>query len=86
MRSLENFAANKTNIRISKELIDELEISDYVSRNKDGVLSNKKIMFTGTFKNMSRSEAKSIAENNGGKVLGSVTKKLDYLVVETQTN
>ena len=31
-------------------------------------------MFTGTFKNMSRSEAKSIAENNGGKVLGSVTK------------
>ena len=38
-------------------------------------------MFTGTFKNMSRSEAKSIAENNGGKVLGSLTRKLDYLVV-----
>ena len=50
IESLENFAANKTNIRISKELIDELEISDYVSRNKDGVLSNKKIMFTGTLK------------------------------------
>ena len=30
---------------------------------------------------MSRSEAKSIAENNGGKVLGSISKKLDYLVV-----
>ena len=30
---------------------------------------------------MSRSEAKSIAENNGGKVLGSVSKKLDYLIV-----
>ena len=38
-------------------------------------------MFTGGFKNMSRSEAKSIAENNGGKVLGSVSKKLDILVV-----
>ena len=38
-------------------------------------------MFTGGFKNMSRSEAKSIAENNGGKVLGSISKKLDYLVV-----
>ena len=38
-------------------------------------------MFTGSFKNMSRSEAKSIAENNGGKVLGSISKKLDILIV-----
>ena len=38
-------------------------------------------MFTGGFQNMSRSEAKSIAENNGGKVLGSISKKLDFLVV-----
>ena len=30
---------------------------------------------------MSRSEAKAVAENNGGKVLGSVSKKLDFLVV-----
>ena len=41
-------------------------------------------MFTGGFKNMSRSEAKSIAENNGGKVLGSVSKKLDILIVEVR--
>ena len=38
-------------------------------------------MFTGGFQNMSRSEAKSIAENNGGKVLGSISRKLDFLVV-----
>ena len=30
---------------------------------------------------VSRSEAKTIVENNGGKVLGSISKKLDYLVV-----
>ena len=30
---------------------------------------------------MSRSEAKEIAENNGGKVLGSISKKLDFLIV-----
>ena len=41
----------------------------------------KKLMFTGGFQQMSRSEAKSIAENNGGKVLGSISKKLDFLVV-----
>ena len=30
---------------------------------------------------MSRSEAKSLAESNGGKVLWSLSKKLDFLVV-----
>ncbi len=79
--SFMNFISSETNLKITKELINELEISDYKIENKNGIFSNKKIMFTGTFKDMSRSEAKSIAENNGGKVLGSVSKKLDYLVV-----
>ena len=30
---------------------------------------------------LSADEAKAIAENNGGKVLGSISKKLDFLVV-----
>ena len=38
-------------------------------------------MFTGGFQNMSRSEAKAIVENNGGKVLGTISRKLDLLVV-----
>ena len=38
-------------------------------------------MFTGGFQNMSRSEAKTIVEKNGGKVLGTISKKLDYLIV-----
>ena len=50
-------------------------------KNKDGKFSNKKLMFTGGFKNISRSEAKAIVETNGGKVLGSISKKLDILVV-----
>ena len=57
-----------------------------MTQNKDGKFSNKKLMFTGGFKNMSRSEAKSIAENNGGKVLGSISKKLDFLVVGESPN
>ena len=47
----------------------------------NGKFSNKKLMFTGGFQNMSRSEAKEIAENNGGKVLGSISRKLDLLIV-----
>ena len=41
-------------------------------------------MFTGKLNNISRAEAKSLIESNGGK-LGNVTKKLDYLVREKPT-
>ncbi len=81
IQSLENFFSNETNTRIIKNLIDKLNIKNFIRKNNDGKFSNKKLMFTGGFKNMSRSEAKTIAENNGGKVLGSISKKLDFLVV-----
>ena len=37
-------------------------------------------MFTGKLDNISRAEAKSIVENNGGKIVSNVSKKLDYLI------
>ena len=81
IESINNFFSNNKNIKITENLISQLNISKFLSTSKSGKFSNKKIMFTGGFKNMSRSEAKSIAENNGGKVLGSISKKLDFLVV-----
>ncbi len=81
IQSIDNFFSNKTNFRIVSNLINKLNIKSYVGINNDGKFSNKKLMFTGGFKNMSRSEAKAIAENNGGKVLGSISKNLDFLVV-----
>ena len=81
IQSIDNFFSNKTNIKIVNNLINKLNIKSYVGINNDGKFSNKKLMFTGGFKNMSRSEAKAIAENNGGKVLGSISKNLDFLVV-----
>ena len=80
VESIKNYFFNEKNNKITKNYISKLEIKDFIIKNKNGRLANKKIMFTGGFKNMSRSEAKSIAENNGGKVLGSVSKKLDFLV------
>ncbi len=79
--AIKNFFSNTKNIKIIKNLINQLIISNYVIKSSDGKFSNKKMMFTGGFQNMSRSEAKSIAEENGGKVLGSISKKLDYLIV-----
>tara|TARA_B100000963_G_scaffold7662_1_gene6057 strand:+ start:19456 stop:21486 length:2031 start_codon:yes stop_codon:yes gene_type:complete len=81
IQSINNFFLKKKNVQITKDLIHKLNIKNYLVKNPDGKFSNKKIMFTGGFKNMSRSEAKTIAENNGGKVLGSISKKLDFLIV-----
>ena len=38
-------------------------------------------MITGKLENMSRAEVKAIIEKNAGKILSSVNKKLDYLIV-----
>ena len=81
VESIGSFFSNDKNSKIVKSLILILNINDFKKINKKGKLSNKNIMFTGGFEKMGRSEAKSLAENHGAKILGSVTKKLDYLVI-----
>ena len=81
IESIRQFFSNENNSKITQNLIKYLSIKNYLIKNISGKFSNKKIMFTGGFEKMSRSEAKSLAESNGGKVLGSISKKLDILVV-----
>ena len=81
IESINNFCSRKSNIYIVEELIKILNIKNFKFQNKKGKFSNKTIMFTGGFEKMSRSEAKSLVENYGGKVLGSISKKLDILVI-----
>ena len=38
-------------------------------------------MFTGKLNGISRAEAKSLIEQNSGKIISNVNKKLDYLIV-----
>ncbi len=81
IESIDNFFSNNKNVEIIKNLVNVLKIKDFKTQNKKGKFSNKNIMFTGGFDKMSRSEAKSLVENNGGKVLGTISKKLDILVI-----
>jgi len=79
--SLQNFFNNNKNIEIVKTFITKLNVQNFKETNKKGKLSNTNVMFTGSFKKISRSEAKTLTENLGGKVLGAVSKKLNILVV-----
>ena len=81
IESINNFFLSETNTKIIMKLINKLNITNYTVKSIYGKFANKRLMFTGGFQNISRSEAKAIAENNGGKVLGSISKKLDFLVV-----
>ena len=81
IQSIENFFSTSKNIEVVQSLVKCLKIEDFKNLNKNGKFANKCIMFTGGFDKISRSEAKAITEDNGGKVLGSISKKLDILVV-----
>lgn len=79
--SLTHFFKDKKNNKVVHELSKILNIQDFIEKKIDSFFSGKNIMFTGSFSTMSRSEAKSLAEILGAKILSSVTKKLDYLVI-----
>jgi DNA ligase (NAD+) len=46
-----------------------------------GNLDGQTFLFTGTLLRLKRSEAEEMVENSGGKLLGGVSSKLNYLVV-----
>ena len=78
--SLKNFFKNKVNLKVVSSLGKIFIFEKSVIKKTKGVFSNKILMFTGKLNNISRAEAKSIVENNGGKIVSNVSKKLDYLV------
>jgi DNA ligase (NAD+) len=87
IKSIKNFFSNKTNLKVLSELKKILKVDNVTQINKDGVLKNKTFMLTGKLDGVSRAEAKSLIEQNSGKIISNVSKKLDYLIVgEKPTN
>ena len=81
INSLELFFKNSTNIKILDELRKVLNINSLKTKKINGKLNNKSFLITGKLVGISRSEAKSLIENNSGKILSNVNKKLDFLIV-----
>jgi len=80
LKSLEEFFSSELNRKIILSLVKLLKIENFKISKINGKLNGKTIMFTGAFEKISRSEAKSLVEEDGGKVLGSISKKLNILV------
>ena len=80
IKSIRVFFSNQNNLNTLKKLIENMNISETKIINKDGVLKNKTFMFTGKLKEISRAEAKSLVEQNSGKIISNVNNRLHYLV------
>jgi DNA ligase (NAD+) len=81
IKSIKKFFTNKTNKLIVNELQKLLTIEDTKKIKLKGKLKNKTFMLTGKLLNMSRSEAKSLIEQNSGSIISNVSKKLNYLII-----
>ncbi len=80
--SIYSFFRNGDNLAMLAEL-EKRGVSLENSRSSDpvsGNLSGQTFLFTGTLPTLKRSEAEALVEENGGKLLGSVSSKLNFLV------
>ena len=81
-RSIEDYFNNDDNLKLIEDLkslglnmknLNVVEINDN--------FSGKTFVLTGSLEKVTREEAKSLIEKNGGNVSGSVSKKTDVVVV-----
>lgn len=82
-KTVYEFFHNKDNIHLLQQLESlgvqlKNEKKEFVT---GGNLAGETFLFTGTLARLKRSEAEAKVEQNGGKIIGSVSSKLNYLVV-----
>ena len=80
IKSLKKFFSHSINLEAIKDLKKYLTIKKNVV-NLEGKFKNKTFMLTGKLEGTSRAEAKSLIEKNSGKILSTVSNKLNYLII-----
>ena len=79
--SINNYFAYDQNISLIKNLSKILNIKNNKISNSKNFFNGKSIVFTGTLSSVSRDEAKYMAKEVGAKILSSVTRNTDYVIV-----
>ncbi len=85
-RNVMAFFAEEKNLAVLRELRDlgvnvKRLAEDLPAAERRGPLAGKTILFTGSLQQMTRKEAKQLAEQAGARVLSGVSSKLNILVV-----
>ena len=80
VNSIKNFFDDKINLNVLNELGKVLVIKNATTQKNNGLLKDKSFLVTGKLNGISRAEVKSLIEENSGKILSSVSIKLDYLI------
>jgi DNA ligase (NAD+) len=77
------FFRNENSIRLVSRLYSyglQLELSKAALANQTSILAGDRIVVSGVFEKVSRSELKKLIDANGGKVVSSISAKTNYLV------
>jgi DNA ligase (NAD+) len=78
--AIADFFAEPHNIDVVKALMKEVEVKPMAALDTSSPVAGKTVVFTGSLEQMTREEAKAMAERLGAKVSGSVSKKTDLVV------
>ena len=68
-------------VKVLNELEKVLVVKNAIQNSDHGLLKNKTFLVTGKLNGISRAEVKSLIEENSGKTVSSVSKKLNYLII-----
>lgn len=69
------------NQKLVDELLSHITLEESKPKRANAKLKDKSFVFTGTLPTLGRDEAKAMARDAGAKVVSSVSKKTDYVVV-----
>ena len=79
--AIHDFLANAGNRAAITHILERGVSPEAPAAPADSTLAGKKFVFTGGLSRLSRSNAKKLVEDHGGKVVGSVSKETDFVVV-----
>lgn len=79
-QSIRTFFDSDENIAVIRQMLASGVTPGVTVKKVGGIFSGKNFVFTGTLTRFNRDDARKLVEDRGGNVVGSVSRKTDYVV------